>query len=1389
MAAINSDKNKALAALTSAALSLPGLAAAATLNANIRTNVSYGHYQESDNRMQVDVYHADASIPLSERLELAFSLDRDTYSGATPAFSMPSNMASQEKYTLADGLTKADIVSAASSISAATITFMGGLERFTQWQTVNNAAQATLSTQNEQILSSLSSSNSSTLEAITTEETKQLSALSAQYTIDQNTIASSYAQLRSPIAAQYLIDEKTLDLAFASQKSTLSSTYDSDVAALAPALPQLTARYNDAVDTAKTLSTQTAADYLRLYNDNISGLDSLKTTATNNYQTSNPRPTDSASLANGSITISFEGMAVGPSDYAGTPNLTPAASGRCSGTGSSGCYTEKKMVIGTVAPIGYDDPDNPVYTHFHNNYSPTNNSRYVGYHQDSTGIYIRAQDSQAFSLDSMSFSAAITPVAATANTSTNPIYGANPTLDNNGSLVVDHSNILGPQEYWEILGFNTALNPGLSSGDGTNYATRVAYQTIANGFDGTLTLNSTFRNVKAVWIHYHGYPNIPTNGINFQVGIDNLKISSASSAWDSAFTAFQSDYLNSTYYPALATLASNYNTQIDTLNNQLNTQLSTLKSDYDRQYAELAAANATAIASLSSAYEASLKTLTDNNQAQKDALTAQYNADLAAINAKEASATSSLTATYNTDKASITASYQSQIDTANASYQTGLTQQEQIATEGAKQAKIAAYRALLNSAIPTGTPSVQRFQYQPLETRSMPKFTTRYYWDSTTLSLTGGLSDEPDFLSNFSTVNVDHEFNNKMTAVSGSYGITSNTITRNSSGAHSSHHDNSDPNYGPTSYAPLDEQSLFHSFNTGFSQILSKNTVLQLSHNYTLQTGYLSNPYKYVYVRGEITPEEYYDMSNNTLNYDWSKATNLEVVGTELFRENRPRLRNTWSFSNHLSHHIPELDASAHFDYRFYIDDWGINSHTFEAKWHQSLPFGLTVTPSIRYYSQSQAKFFAPYFLAPRADGFYSSDFRLSAYGDLSGGVTVSKEFGRGIKLETGFEYVSHAGALKLGGGGIGSYANFDYYLAHANLSVDFSSKLFSGGGEHSGHNMHHHHGAPLPAGVMFGHMMNQADEIMVGYRYQYTDQSGSMRHGNDLASNQQLIDNACSGYSNGCLYTPKSMHMQMHMLDLMYAPTDWLNIMLMPQLMSMDMTMGQPLQSASSTHSGAKHTSNDIGDTIVTALVKVLDSDGHHLHAGLGTSAPTGNIAAKLSPGSLVSAAGTAITAGSATYQDYGMQLGSGTWDLKPSLTYSGQLDRWSWGAQFSGTKRLQKNKYGYAYGDIFQATSWGSYQLWDWLSASIRGVYTAQSKIRGASNQNHEYTSTVDYANNYGGRFADIGFGLNAYIPEGQFAGHNVSVEWLQPVSTDVNGYQLDRTGALSVNWNYSF
>jgi hypothetical protein len=150
---------------------------------------------------------------------------------------------------------------------------------------------------------------------------------------------------------------------------------------------------------------------------------------------------------------------------------------------------------------------------------------------------------------------------------------------------------------------------------------------------------------------------------------------------------------------------------------------------------------------------------------------------------------------------------------------------------------------------------------------------------------------------------------------------------------------------------------------------------------------------------------------------------------------------------------------------------------------------------------------------------------------------------------------------------------------------------------------------------------------------------------------------------------------------------------------------------------------------------------------------------------------------------------LGSGTWDLNPSITYTQAANRWFWGAQVIATLRLQDhNRSGYALGNIFQSSLWGGAQLGDGLSVSARGIYTQQGAIKGQFNDTFHRLSTVDYPSNYGGRYWDLGVGMN-YVLGGTFAGNQLGVEWVQPLSDDVNGYQLKRKGSFYATWQYMF
>lgn len=677
------------------------------------------------------------------------------------------------------------------------------------------------------------------------------------------------------------------------------------------------------------------------------------------------------------------------------------------------------------------------------------------------------------------------------------------------------------------------------------------------------------------------------------------------------------------------------------------------------------------------------------------------------------------------------------------------------------------------------------------ETRKQGSFKLGYEWDEAAADVGGGISLEDDYESRFVNLGGRLDFNQKLTTLSGGLSYTSSDTKARMDHDVLPYVDTGSYD-GQIEITP-EGGKIIHGerkdwgAHVGLTQVLNKNSVIDTGIGYTYSHGYMENPYKVVQVA-------FIDPAQQFLATPDGYFANVQAL-----LEQRPNVRHQLNGNLGYKQYIEAFDAAWHFNYRFYHDDWGINAHTFESDWAQPLGRGWTVTPRIRYYSQDAADFYTPYMVSQQAynsgqfnrnllPNHFTSDHRLSGFGTLSGGVTISKQFAKGVDIDLGFEYYTHQGGLKLGGGGEGDYADFDFWTVNGALKVNLEA--LAAGSDHGSHahHQHLHHGAQSPAGVMFDHMLGKGG-FMVGYRYMYGSQSGDMLRGSNLAGDQAIVAGGCG--PNPCFVTPNSMEMHMHMLDIMYAPTDWLNLMVMPQFMDMSMTMrrlnGAPPDSAAPDgglhiphHVDNGHETGGITDMGVYALVKLFDAGHHHMHMGLGLSIPFGDVDVELRRSHKVD--GGLI--------HYGMQLGSGTLDFKPSLTYTGNHDDWSWGAQLSGTKRLEKSgETGYRLGDLFQTTAWGGYGLTNWLNATIRGVYTVQGSVSGEFNQFIDKKGPMDYPMNYGGRFWDVGFGLNATVPGGDLAGNTLGVEWLQPVSTDVNGYQLDRDGTLSATWHYAF
>jgi hypothetical protein len=326
------------------------------------------------------------------------------------------------------------------------------------------------------------------------------------------------------------------------------------------------------------------------------------------------------------------------------------------------------------------------------------------------------------------------------------------------------------------------------------------------------------------------------------------------------------------------------------------------------------------------------------------------------------------------------------------------------------------------------------------------------------------------------------------------------------------------------------------------------------------------------------------------------------------------------------------------------------------------------------------------------------------------------------------------------------------------------------------------------PAGVLFDHL-HKAGQFMLGFRYAGTFAEGSTRHGTHTVTDDVIAERGCGSHT--CSMKATDMTMNMYMLDIMYAPTNWMTLMVMPMWMTHDMTMsplrltglggygghehGGGHEGGHGGHTGThSHGVEGWGDTVFGPELRVAHGADWNLIFSPMFSAPTGRVDYK--------------TAGVFTH--YGMQPGSGTWDFWPSFTYTGRADRLTWGTQVFGIVRMEEeNESGYRLGDVLQVTGWVSYRFANWISASVRGLYTEQGEIEGHYNGPHNHSSPPDLQYNYGGRFWDIGFGVNTVVPSGPLKGLRLSAEWLLPMEDDPNGYQLTRDGTLWANVTMGF
>ncbi len=181
---------------------------------------------------------------------------------------------------------------------------------------------------------------------------------------------------------------------------------------------------------------------------------------------------------------------------------------------------------------------------------------------------------------------------------------------------------------------------------------------------------------------------------------------------------------------------------------------------------------------------------------------------------------------------------------------------------------------------------------------------------------------------------------------------------------------------GNTSYAPT--KFVFHqdknrnsfALSFSFSQVLNKKTQISIFADVLQQQGLLSTPYQRVY---------FADVDNAFIN-EFQLADDIERL---------PDSRFKLPLGARLNYYVNEKLVLRTY-YRFYTDNWGINSHTASLELPFEITDRFTLIPMYRFYTQQASKYFASYEQHLSTEKYYTSDYDLSSFDAHQYGMGVS---------------------------------------------------------------------------------------------------------------------------------------------------------------------------------------------------------------------------------------------------------------------------------------------------------------------------------------------------------------------------------------------------------------
>lgn len=284
------------------------------------------------------------------------------------------------------------------------------------------------------------------------------------------------------------------------------------------------------------------------------------------------------------------------------------------------------------------------------------------------------------------------------------------------------------------------------------------------------------------------------------------------------------------------------------------------------------------------------------------------------------------------------------------------------------------------------------------------------------------------------------------------------------------------------------------------------------------------------------------------------------------------------------------------------------------------------------------------------------------------------------------------------------------------------------------------------PIGVMGDHVHNKG-EVMSSYRFMHMNMHG-IRYKNNGMSTQQV-------YDAGFMKSPKKMQMSMHMLGLMFAPSDKFTVMFMSNYISNSMNINKRM---SNVNTKETMSSSGLGDASITLLTPLVYNEKLSLVAKYGLTLPSGSLNKRNESGNRL---------------PYPMQLGSGTVDLPLALTLTKFFKSYSTGFQLNALVRTDENKFNYRLGNIYGFSYWISKIISKKSSISLRLNSIIEDDIFRYDSQIESMSSMTPTATTKSGnRIIEGSIGLNHVTSHSL----RISSELTFPIYRDFNSYQME-------------